>query len=236
METPAAVNAARAPAGKAVPAKWLLCLALAILSLCLTYWPDALSMFRLDRSALASGEIWRLLSGHLVHMNTPHLMLNLLALFLLCELLWRELDWRHVAGLLLCAALGISAALLSWHPGVAWYAGLSGILHGLWAACAWHGAKDAKPTSTSSEKNTADTWRARWPLQRRICALAFALLGLKLAMEWYLGPSQRTALAIGGEVIAVAHAYGALSGFVYLQVWRLASRFLRAASPGFRLK
>lgn len=235
MEMPAAVKAARAPAGKAVPAKWLLCLALAILSLCVTYWPDALTTFRLDRGALASGQVWRLLSGHLVHMNTPHLMLNLLALFLLCELLWRDLDWRHVAALLLCAALGISAALLTWHPEVAWYAGLSGILHGLWAACAWHGASDRESTTPSSSRPSY-AWQARWPMHRRISALALALLCLKLALEWYLGPSQRTAHAIGGEVIAVAHAYGALSGFVYMQVWRAISRFPRAALPGFRLK
>jgi hypothetical protein len=59
---------------------------------------------------------------------------------------------------------------------------------------------------------------------------------IKLGMEFYLGPSQRTAQAIGSPVIAVAHAYGALCGIVYLLGWRGIGCLLHAASPRFRLK
>lgn len=214
---------------KAVPAKWRVCIALMVLALIASYWPHALENLRLDRDLAFDGQVWRLLSGHLVHLNTPHLMLNLLALLLLCELVWRDLDWRHGVGLLLFAAFGVSGALLAWHPDVAWYAGLSGILHGLWAGCAVHGSLAASPVP----EQTMQPWQARWPLPRRICAVALALLCLKLLMEFSFGPSQRTEQAIGGPVIAVAHAYGALSGAIYLPIWRAGAKFKRAARRVF---
>lgn len=214
----------------AVPAKWRVCTALAALALGATYWPQALDLFRLDRGLILDGQLWRLLSGHLVHLNTPHLMLNLLALFLLCELVWHDLGWRHGAGLLLCAALGTSGALLAWHPELAWYAGLSGVLHGVWAGCALLGLiADAQGTEVKMRQ-------ARWTLRRRISAAAMALLGLKLAMEFYFGPSPRTEQAIGAPVIAAAHAYGAFSGAAYLLACRGAERLKHAVAARFRLK
>ena len=221
-----------APAHRRVPAKWLVCVVLSALALLATYWPHALETFRLDRSLFFSGEIWRLISGHLVHMNTPHLALNLLALFLLCELLWQDMAWRQAAGLLLFAALVTAGALLAWHPGLAWYAGLSGVLHGLWAGCALQGLSAATSVSTGAEHS----WQARWPMQRRICAISFALLCVKLALEFHYGPSQRTAQAIGGTVVAVSHAYGALSGILYLSICRVSASFKRVSFRGFRLK
>jgi rhomboid family GlyGly-CTERM serine protease len=222
----------QAPVCKAVPAKWRVFLALAVVAFIATYWPHALELFRLDRDLTFGGQAWRLLSGHLVHLNTPHLMLNLLALFLLCELVWRDLPWRHGVGLLLCAACGTSAALLAWHPDLAWYAGLSGSLHGLWAGCALHGLI-ARPQAA---EQAALSWQARWPLHRRLCGIAMALLLLKLVLEFQFGPSQRTEQAIGGQVIAVAHAYGAFSGIVYLLMWRGGAWFWPAALLRFRLK
>ncbi len=227
-----AANPVQASAHKHMPAKWRVCIVLSALALLATYWPHALETFRLDRNLFFSGEVWRLLSGHLVHMNTPHLMLNLLALFLLCELLWLDLDWRQAVGLLLFAAFATAAALLTWHPGLAWYAGLSGVLHGLWAGCALHGLQAA----TSAASPTAPSGQARWSTQRRICAVALALLCLKLALEFHYGPSQRTAQAIGGTVVAVSHAYGALSGILYLFICRVSASFKRVSFRGFRLK
>jgi rhomboid family GlyGly-CTERM serine protease len=220
-----AATPAHVTACKAVPAKWLVCMAVSALALVATYWPQALELFRLDRSLVFSGQGWRLLSGHLVHLNTPHLMLNLLALFLLTELLWRDLDWRHGNALMLFAALGTSCSLLAWHPELAWYAGLSGMLHGVWAGCALHGLRPA-----------AKSGQAGWPAQYRISIIAIGLLMLKLGAEFYFGPSQRTAQAIGGPVIAVAHAYGAFCGIIYMLAWPAINFLKPAASARFRLK
>lgn len=196
----------------------------------MTYWPQGLFVLRYDRIPILSGELWRLLSGHLVHMNTPHLMLNLFALFLLCELLWRDMSVWQGAGLLTVGSLGVSALLFTFHPELAWYAGLSGALHCLWAGCALLGCLDGranrKPALCIEQKEANETNEAPEAdhVSRIIAAVAMALLFLKLLLEFYFGPSERTAQAIGGEVIAVAHAYGALLGLAGISGLVLARR------------
>lgn len=178
--------------------KWLFCLALALVTLIATRWPDGLARLRYDRSGILNGEIWRLLSAHLVHLNLPHLFLNLLGLALICELLWGELPLRHGIGLLAFSGVAISAALWWLHPELVWYAGLSGVLHGLWAGCAFYGLQHSSPQSRLSY------------------LVAAFLLVAKLLMEFHYGPSAYTAQLIGGSVVTASHLYGALAGAVYM--------------------
>lgn len=188
------------------------------------YWPHALTHFRYDRAALSSGEWWRMATGHLVHLNMPHLLFNLLGLFLICELLWRDLPWSHGLGLLLSAAIGTSALLFWLHPELAWYAGLSGALHGLWAGCALAGLwfrrarvdlPDAAPATRGSR------WHERHGLASRyIFIAAMVLLLVKLGIEFHYGPSLRTVQRIGGPVVIAAHLYGVLTGICYVLIWR----------------
>ena len=90
--------------------------------------------FRLDRAALAEGEWYRLLTGHLVHLSHTHLALNIAGLALVWVLVGRAMTLR---GWLLTAILSIVAidlGLLLGVPSLDWYVGLSGLLHGLLAA------------------------------------------------------------------------------------------------------
>ena len=89
-----------------------------------------------QRDALAAGEWWRLFSAHAVHLSSTHLLLNLLGLLLLSELLCDELSAAEWSSLLLMCALGISLLLWFLQPQLQWYAGLSGVLYGLWAGAA----------------------------------------------------------------------------------------------------
>ena len=164
-------------------------------------WPDGLAHLRYDRSSLMNGEIWRVLTAHLVHLNVPHLFLNLFGLFLICELLWVELPLRQGIGLLVFTGVTISACLWWLHPELATYAGLSGVLHGLWAGCALYGLQ------YTSEKSL----RARLPY-----LFGAILLAAKLLFEFRYGPSEFTAHLIGGSVLTVSHLYGALAGVVYV--------------------
>ena len=66
----------------------------------------------LDRDAVLGGQLWRLWSGHWVHLDARHAAINLAALVLMAL----------IAALLLLTAQDLQ-----------WYAGLSGLLHG-WAA------------------------------------------------------------------------------------------------------
>ena len=49
--------------------KWLVCLGVSVCALALMVWPDALADFRYDRAALLAGQWWRIVTGHLVHLN-----------------------------------------------------------------------------------------------------------------------------------------------------------------------
>jgi rhomboid family GlyGly-CTERM serine protease len=91
-----------------------------------------------DRDLVADGELWRLVTGHLVHSDPAHLAWNLAALVILGGLLeWRAglRGWAFV-GLFLAASLAIDAWLWWLAPDLRVYCGLSGVLNGLYVALA----------------------------------------------------------------------------------------------------
>lgn len=146
---------------------------------------------RYQRAAvLAEGEIWRLLTGHLVHLGPSHLWLNLAALgvgWLLCGGAYSMGRWALLA---LACGLGISLAFLLFEPRLDWYVGQSGVLHGLLAAGALAWILRREPGG--------------WPL--------LLLLASKLAWEQWSGPLPLSAESAGGPVVVDAHLYGALAG------------------------
>jgi rhomboid family GlyGly-CTERM serine protease len=149
----------------------------------------AVARLRYERAAIAAGQWWRLLSGHLVHHDLRHLALNLAGLGLLWWLFAADARLREWLVVALAAALAVGAGLYVLEPAVGWYLGLSGVLHGGWAAAA------------------AFAWR-----RSRFEALATAaLLAAKLAAERWLGPLSG-ALDAALPVIVAAHLYGALGG------------------------
>lgn len=87
----------------------------------------------LEREAMITGQWWRLWTGHLAHTGQGHLFGNLAALVVL--LAWARSMHLLRAGLVyaLLAAPLISIGLLAILPWLQWYAGLSGLLHGLLA-------------------------------------------------------------------------------------------------------
>lgn len=171
-----------------------LALGLALLMLVLAAWPGSLPALDWNRGALAGGQWHRLLTAHLVHLGSAHLLMNGMALLLLAELFWQHLRARDVALVLFASALGVSLGMLWMLPDLWRYAGLSGVLHGAWAGSALlllHGRR-------------ADPARSWW-------ALALLLLAAKLLIENFHG-SGFSAPAIGAAVILPSHALGALAG------------------------
>ncbi|MGN7100432.1 rhombosortase [Ralstonia holmesii] len=83
---------------------------------------------RYERAAIASGEVWRLISGHFVHFNWAHCLLNVGGLIVLAVILPASLCvWRCC--LWLAASIGLVLFLAL--PGLQHYAGFSGIAYGL---------------------------------------------------------------------------------------------------------
>jgi rhomboid family GlyGly-CTERM serine protease len=150
-------------------------------------------VLRYDRAAVQSGELWRLITGHLVHLGPSHLAMNLLALAILAFVLPALASWRQwlLAGLM--SALFIDAGLLGFHPAVAWYVGLSGVLHGFWAA---------------------GVVLALYSKRFEAVPLAILLL-IKLGYEAVLGPIPLSGEVAAGPVVSEAHAWGAAGGATF---------------------
>lgn len=203
--------------------RWLFCGGLALCAVVLTYWPHGFAFLRYERAGLLSGQYWRVVTGHLVHVNGVHLLFNLAGLFLLCELLWNGLPLRHGAGMLAAGGMAASALLFWLEPGLAWYAGLSGALHGLWCGCALAGLFPQDRLQPPYPATPTSAWRRlsrEWPLTRWISLAGLLLLLGKLLHEFRFGASAAAADAIGAAVVTPAHLYGALGGAVYLLLWR----------------
>ena len=87
-----------------------------------------------DRDALAAGQLWRLLSGHFVHLGWSHLVLNLAGLALVS---WLVGKWFSLGRWLLIGAASIAAIDIGFwlvHVSLDGYVGLSGLLYGLLVA------------------------------------------------------------------------------------------------------
>lgn len=103
-------------------------LATALAAAAATSAPDR---WALDIARTRQGEWWRLVSGHLVHLNWQHYWYDLLALglvLILCRRLGSGIGTIVLTAL--CSATAVSVKLLIAHP-VDVYGGLSGITAGL---------------------------------------------------------------------------------------------------------
>lgn len=117
-------------------------IAIALPCLMLAMWPEALATFGWHAADWADRP-WTLLTAHLVHLDTRHLLANLAAL---AALLWvaaslrlsaAALRARDTIAMLGGAWVAVCAGLLSGIWEIGWYAGLSGLLYGLFAGLAF---------------------------------------------------------------------------------------------------
>jgi rhomboid family GlyGly-CTERM serine protease len=140
------------------------------------------------RAALASGEWWRLVTAHLVHLDLRHAVLNCAGLALMWALFARDYSVRQWLAILAGAAAAIDAGLWLWSSTVAWYVGSSGVLHGVMAAGSLAHLRRREP----------DGW------------LLAAFLAAKLVWEHLVGALPLSGL--GPEVVVDAHLYGVVGG------------------------
>ncbi len=88
--------------------------------------PGVVPILQYDRAAVAHGEIYRLLTGHLTHWTPDHLLWDAVV-FLLAGAACERGGRRRYAGLLAASAAGVSAAVWVGLPAMQLYRGLSGI-------------------------------------------------------------------------------------------------------------
>jgi len=180
---------------------WLLAIIL-VLDLVLGLGDSIGEILRYDRSAIAAGGWWRLLTAHIVHLDLHHLILNELGLVLVWALFAEDYDAVEWCAIVCVGALAISSGLWWLSPRVAWYVGASGVLHSIMGAgCAKHLAVRA--------------WD-RWILLVGLCG--------KLVYEQFGGREPPL-------IVVDAHLYGAISGFAVGAAlsWRTYIMRLRSA-------
>lgn len=158
---------------------------------------------RFERGAIADGQLWRLVSGHVVHLGVAHAALNAAGLLLITWLVGREYTLRQWLFVTAVTVAFIDSGLWWLLPGLGWYVGLSGVLHGWLAAGV-----------------VAQIGR-----RRSDALLLGALLCGKLIFEALFGALPGSAETAGGPVVIEAHLYGAAGGLV---AGLLLSRFVRS--------
>src|SRR5580693_8185965 len=112
---------------------WLLGILL-VLDLVLGLGDSVGQLLRYDRSAIAAGGWWRLLTAHMVHLDAHHLVLNELGLVLMWALFAEDYDPVEWCVIVCAGALAVSCGLWWLSPRVSWYVGASGLLHSIMAA------------------------------------------------------------------------------------------------------
>lgn len=110
---------------------WPDALLLTALFLLLALLPSISSWLEYRRGLIAGGEVWRLFTGHFVHLNFSHALMNAVGTLLLSRLFVSELSRQQWWSLILAAPLFISMGLWWRQPDLQGYAGFSGVLHGL---------------------------------------------------------------------------------------------------------
>jgi rhomboid family GlyGly-CTERM serine protease len=147
---------------------------------------------RFDRGGITAGEVWRLLTGHFVHLGVSHTLLNLAGLVLVWFLVGRTYAWRQWLLVMAGSVVAIDVGLWFGSPQLEWYVGLSGLLHGVLAAGVVAGLAD-----------------------RSVEALVLAVLVTgKLAWEQFAGPLPGSEATSGGAVVVDAHLYGVVGGVI----------------------
>jgi rhomboid family GlyGly-CTERM serine protease len=145
---------------------------------------------RYDRTALAAGQWWRLVTAHLVHLDLDHAVLNSLGLVLMWALFARDYRPRHWLFIVLGAMAAIDAGLWLRDSTVAWYVGSSGALHGVMAA----------GTLAHLRRGDLDGW------------LLAIFIVVKLAYEQTAGALPFSQGHAG--VVVDAHLFGAVGGLL----------------------
>ena len=92
---------------------------------------SVLDALKYHREAVSSGQIWRLVTGHFVHSNGWHLLLNLASLLMIGMLFSQHLSIAVWSAVFIISALAISLCYFIIAPQYNYYVGLSATLYGV---------------------------------------------------------------------------------------------------------
>lgn len=156
-------------------------------------------------------EIWRWWTAHWVHVGWIHYFLNMIA-FACLPFIFPHVQNRYLIALLLLLAPLVSLSFYYFFPNIEAYAGLSGILHGLYIA--------------------VSIYFLQFRQERKFALLVMTLACIKIAWENVFG-SLETSQLIGSPVLVEAHLLGSIWGAIlalsYLAYEQLKNKFKSGA-------
>lgn len=145
-----------------------------------------------DRAAITQGQIWRLITGHMVHSDAGHALWDIAALAAIGWLLETQCRLRMLLVSLL-GCMAVDVGIWWFMPTLDLYCGLSGVLNTLFVVM------------------LADLWAAH---RHPIFPLAGIALCIKLAYEIHAG--QSLIVATAWPATPLAHLAGTLGGLLML--------------------
>jgi rhomboid family GlyGly-CTERM serine protease len=183
-----------------------LCAAMTVANLGLSsHAPDAFTQLidglQFDRQAIFQGQVWRLVTGNVVHWSLEHFFLDV-GPFLIVGVLYERYFQRQYPWILLTSAVAVGGGVLLLAPEMGTYRGLSGVDSGQFAAALG-----------------VEFWlAARQPRRWAWVAPAAAIFILKILYECGSGQMFFGTESLGniGVPIPVAHAAGTLGAVAFL--------------------
>jgi rhomboid family GlyGly-CTERM serine protease len=139
--------------------------------------------------------VYRIFTCHLVHLTARHWLYNSLALLIIAWIFVRQFHWPVWLMTYCISSLAVSLGLLLFPDDLHSYAGLSGLLHGLFTmGCL-----------------------LLYPQQARLALVLGMLMLIKLVLEQFFGSLM---LPTPGFVVAsMAHVYGVIGGLISWLSW-----------------
>lgn len=150
-------------------------------------------LLRFEREAILSGELYRLLTAHIVHLNWMHALMNVAATIIGWCLLRDSMTNRQWILSIAISGLVVSVLLFSL-PELEWYVGFSGIIHGLMLQ------------GLILQKHLRFIEKT----------LMVSALFLKVFYELWQGSSTADLEFIDGNIIVEAHLFGLLAGLIMI--------------------
>jgi rhomboid family GlyGly-CTERM serine protease len=146
----------------------------------------------LDVNKTRAGELWRLISGHIIHADWQHYLMNMVGLSLCVATFYKDIATKHWPLSFLFIACFSSIGLLMIYPEDYRYVGFSDVLHGwilLGALAICH--KETK-----------------------LSIAIFVLFWLKI-IEENMSLTFFTSYGVTGNVAKESHILGAVGGIIY---------------------
>lgn len=156
-----------------------------------------------NRAAVEDGEIWRLITGNLVHLSPSHFLCNVAALIVIGTLIETR-PCRHFPVLCLVSAALIGVMVYALEPGLLVFGGLSGVVTAAVTFFCLRGLRE--------------TGARRW-----VCLAALACLVAKMGIELASGSSL---LFLAGAAdrdfvpVPLSHTVGAATAVLFFMFAR----------------